>query len=161
MGCRGSLIPFFLEKARNVESLPITVARMTRFMITLSDAVSLVLESFDDLVGGETYVRKIPSMGILDVEKAVAPETDTHVVGIRPGEKLHEQMIGAEESSYTYEFDRFFKILPTVNTWDRSADLAVGGTRVAPGFTYASDTNPVWMSVDELRDWISGEMLEN
>ena len=99
-------------------------------------------------------------MGILDVAKAVAPEMDTHVVGIRPGEKLHEQMIGAEESSYTYEFDQYFKILPTVNTWDRGADLAVGGTQVSPGFTYASDTNPEWMSVDELRDWVSGEMLE-
>ena len=159
MGSRGSVIPFFLEKAKNGEPLPITDPSMTRFMITLTDAVSLVLEAFDDMMGGETYVRKIPSMGILDVAKAVAPGMATQVVGIRPGEKLHEQMIGPEESSFTYEFDRYFKILPVVNTWDRGADLAVGGTQVAPGFTYASDTNSEWMSTEDLRAWIQGAGL--
>lgn len=160
MGSRGSVIPFFIEKAGNGEPLPITDPSMTRFMITLPDAVSLVLEAFDDMHGGEIYVKKIPSMGILDIAKAVAPESETHVVGIRPGEKLHEQMIGSEESSNTYEFERYFKILPTVNAWDRSANLAVGGKKVEPGFTYASNTNPEWMSVEELRDWVSTEMLE-
>ena len=157
MGSRGSVIPFFLEKARNGESLPITDPSMTRFMITLTDAVSLVLEAFDDMVGGETYVRKIPSMGILDVAQAVAPKSKTHVVGIRPGEKLHEQMIGPEESGYTFDFANYFKILPVVNTWDRSADLAKGGEPVPKGFSYASDTNTQWMSVGELEEWIVDE----
>ena len=157
MGSRGSVIPFFLEKARNGESLPITDPSMTRFMITLTDAVSLVLEAFDDMVGGETYVRKIPSMGILDVAQAVAPKSKTHVVGIRPGEKLHEQMIGPEESGYTFDFANYFKILPVVNTWDRSADLSKGGEAVPKGFSYASDTNTQWMSVGELEEWIVDE----
>ena len=157
MGSRGSVIPFFLEKARNGESLPITDPSMTRFMITLTDAVSLVLEAFDDMVGGETYVRKIPSMGILDVAQAVAPKSKTHVVGIRPGEKLHEQMIGPEESEYTFDFANYFKILPVVNTWDRSADLSKGGEAVPKGFSYASDTNTQWMSVGELEEWIVDE----
>lgn len=160
MGSRGSVIPFFIEKAGNGEPLPITDSNMTRFMITLPDAVSLVLEAFEDMKGGEIYVRKIPSMGILDIARAVAPESQTQIVGIRPGEKLHEQMIGEEESSHTYEYERYFKILPAVNSWDTTVNLAEGGSRVAPGFTYASNTNSEWMSVEALRDWVSAEMLE-
>lgn len=157
MGSRGSVIPFFMEKAKHGDPLPITDPKMTRFMITLSDAVDLVLDAFDDMVGGETYVRKIPSMGILDVARAVAPKSRTFVVGIRPGEKLHEQMIGPEESEYTFDFGKFFKILPVVNTWDRAADLSKGGMTVPSGFSYASDTNSQWMTVQELQDWISSE----
>lgn len=157
MGSRGSVIPFFIEKASNGESLPVTDEKMTRFMITLSDAVSLVLEAFDDMTGGETYVRKIPSMGILDVAKAVAPQAEIRIVGVRPGEKLHEQMIGPEESHYTFDFGDYFKILPVVNTWDRAANPSQGGKSVPEGFSYSSDTNDQWMSVEELQGWIRSD----
>jgi len=157
MGSRGSVIPFFLEKAKKGEPLPITDPSMTRFMITLTDAVSLVVEAFEDMMGGETYVRKIPSMGILDVAQAVAPDSETQIVGIRPGEKLHEQMIGPEESDYTFDFGSYFKILPVVNTWDRAANLGEGGKPVPQGFSYSSNTNTQWMSVSELQEWIVNE----
>ena len=157
MGSRGSVIPFFLEKAKKGEPLPITDPSMTRFMITLTDAVSLVVEAFEDMMGGETYVRKIPSMGILDVAQAVAPDSETQIVGIRPGEKLHEQMIGPEESDYTFDFGSYFKILPVVNTWDRAANLGEGGKPVPQGFSYSSNTNTQWMSVNELQEWIVNE----
>jgi len=126
-------------------------------MITLTDAVSLVVEAFEDMMGGETYVRKIPSMGILDVAQAVAPDSETQIVGIRPGEKLHEQMIGPEESDYTFDFGSYFKILPVVNTWDRAATLGEGGEPVPQGFSYSSNTNTQWMSVNELQEWIVNE----
>ena len=159
MGSRGSVIPFFLERARNGDILPITDPTMTRFMITLSDAVSLVFQTFDEMVGGETYVRKIPSMNIMDLAHAVAPESEIRVVGIRPGEKLHEQMIGVEEASYTFEYDTFYKILPVVNTWDRAVDLVKNGKPVPPGFSYSSQNNSEWMPVEHLRDWMVGEGL--
>ena len=159
MGSRGSVIPFFLEKARAGDPLPITDERMTRFMITLEDAVGLVVEALTNMSGGETYVKKIPTMGILEVAEAVAPGLETQVVGIRPGEKLHEQMIGPEEAPLTYEYEGFYKILPVFNTWDRGADLVGDGKLVQPGFSYASDTNTVRMTVSELQAWLSQEGL--
>jgi len=160
MGSRGSVIPFFLERARAGGPLPITDTRMTRFMITLEDAVGLVLEALTNMSGGETYVKKIPTMGILEVAEAVAPGVDTQVVGIRPGEKLHEQMIGSEEAPLTYEYEDFYKILPVVNTWDRGADLVGEGKLVEPGFSYASDTNTARMTIPELQAWLKQEGLE-
>jgi len=153
MGSRGSVIPFFLETAASGE-LPITDPRMTRFMISLEQGVELVWHAFDDMVGGEIYVKKIPSMNICDIAKAVAPRCAQKVVGIRPGEKLHEQMIGVEDAPHTYEYPGHYKILPAIHSWDRDAGRIKDGQPVGDGFSYCSDTNKAWMSVSELQAWI-------
>ena len=154
MGSRGSVVPFFRDAAAKDAPLPITDERMTRFMITLEQGVQLVWEAFEDMEGGEIYVRKIPSMTITDIAEAVAPGKPTEVVGIRPGEKLHEQMIGEEDAPNTYEYGDFFKILPTINTWSPATDMVKGGTKVPNGFLYTSDANTEWMTAAELRDWM-------
>ncbi|MDN3399613.1 UDP-N-acetylglucosamine 4,6-dehydratase (inverting) [Psychrobacter sp. APC 3426] len=153
MGSRGSVIPFFLSIKEKGE-LPITDDRMTRFMITLQEGVELVWHAFEDMEGGEIYVKKIPSMNIMDVAKAVAPEAQTKIIGIRPGEKLHEQMIGAEDSYYTYEYAEHFKILPTINNWGNSPERVKDGKKVPEGFVYSSDNNTEWMPREELESWI-------
>lgn len=153
MGSRGSVIPFFLSiKDKGV--LPITDERMTRFMITLEQGVELVWHAFDDMEGGEIYVKKIPSMKVVDLARAVAPETKLDFVGIRPGEKVHEQMIGSEDSFHTYEYPEHFKILPSINNWSTSEERIKDGVRVQEGFSYTSDNNDSWMSVEELQQWI-------
>jgi UDP-N-acetylglucosamine 4,6-dehydratase len=153
MGSRGSVIPFFLS-IRKKRVLPITDKRMTRFMISLEQGVELVWHAFKDMVGGEIYVKKIPSMKITDLANAVAPECKQEVVGIRPGEKLHEQMIGLEDAYYTYEYTDYYKILPAINGWDACADRIKDGTRVSEGFSYTSDNNTDWMEPSVLREWI-------
>jgi UDP-N-acetylglucosamine 4,6-dehydratase (inverting) len=153
MGSRGSVIPYFLSIC-NRGSLPITDARMTRFMITLEQGVELVWHAFDDMQGGEIYVKKIPSMKVTDIAKAVAPEAAHEIVGIRPGEKLHEQMIGSEDALYTYEYPEHFKILPAIHNWSADPIRIKDGKKVADGFVYASDTNEHWMDVAVLRNWI-------
>jgi UDP-N-acetylglucosamine 4,6-dehydratase/5-epimerase len=154
MGSRGSVIPFF-ESIKESGTLPVTDDRMTRFMITLEQGVELVWHAFDDMQGGEIYVKKIPSMNIMDIAKAVAPEARTEIVGIRPGEKLHEQMIGVEDALYTYEYPEHFKILPAIHDWSNDPYRIKDGTRVPEGFIYASDNNKDWMDVDALKMWIS------
>ena len=153
MGSRGSVIPFFLS-IRERGKLPITDERMTRFMISLEQGVELVWHAFEDMVGGEIYVKKIPSMKVTDLARVVAPECKHKVVGIRPGEKLHEQMIGAEDSYYTFEYPEHFKILPTINDWSVSPERIKDGIKVPEGFVYASDNNTEWMSDTDLRTWI-------
>ena len=153
MGSRGSVIPFFMSvKEKGV--LPITDARMTRFMISLEEAVKLVWHTFEDMVGGEIYVKKIPSMKVSDLARVVAPEAEQQVIGIRAGEKLHEQMISTEDAPYTYEYPEHFKILPNINGWSTCALRIKDGTKVQDGFVYASDNNPEWMSDAQLQDWI-------
>ena len=115
IGSRGSVLPFFLSKV-NEDALPITDVSMTRFMITLESAVELVWSAFEDMYGGEIYVKKIPSMSIADIAKAVSPKAKFDIIGIRPGEKLHEQMIGFEDAPYTYEYGDHYKILTVGNT---------------------------------------------
>ena len=154
MGSRGSVIPFFLTQA-DKGVLPITDARMTRFMMALEEGVDLVWHAFDDMVGGEIYVKKIPSMKVTDVAQAIAPAAQHEIVGIRPGEKLHEQMIGSEDTPHTYEYEGHYKILPSINNWSQDAARINGGQLVHPGFTYSSDNNPEWMSIDTLTTWIS------
>lgn len=154
MGSRGSVIPFFLSKAAEGK-LQITDERMTRFMITLEQGVELVWHAFEDMVGGEIYVKKIPSMKVVDVARSVAPEAAHEIIGIRPGEKLHEQMIGLEDAPFTYEYDEHFKILPAIHGWSSDPARINGGRRVPEGFTYASDNNQEWMSIETLRTWIS------
>ena len=153
MGSRGSVIPFFMSiKDKGV--LPITDDRMTRFMISLEQGVELVWHAFEDMVGGEIYVKKIPSMKVTDLARVVAPEAKQEVVGIRPGEKLHEQMIGAEDAYFTYEYPEHYKILPQINNWDKDASRIKDGKKVSEGFVYASDNNAEWMDDAELQAWI-------
>jgi UDP-N-acetylglucosamine 4,6-dehydratase len=153
MGSRGSVIPFFLS-VRKKGILPITDERMTRFMISLEEGVELVWHAFEDMVGGEIYVKKIPSMKVTDLARVVAPECRHEVVGIRPGEKLHEQMIGAEDAYHTYEYPEHFKILPNINGWSQSPQRIKDGTKVPEGFVYSSDNNNEWMSDADLQAWI-------
>lgn len=153
MGSRGSVIPFFLSLAETGE-LPITDPRMTRFMITLQQGVELVWHAFEDMVGGEIYVKKIPSMKVVDIARAVAPEAKHKIIGIRPGEKLHEQMIGEEDVPYTYEYDDHYKILPAINNWHADPKRIKNGRKVPDDFVYRSDTNQDWMDRETLRAWI-------
>jgi UDP-N-acetylglucosamine 4,6-dehydratase (inverting) len=153
MGSRGSVIPFFLSLKSRGE-LPITDPRMTRFMISLEQGVELVWHAFEDMVGGEIYVKKIPSMSIMDIARVTAPEASYQVIGVRPGEKIHEQMVGLEDAPYTYEYPEHFKILPAINGWANSPSRIKDGVKVADDFSYSSDNNNSWMSSDELRGWI-------
>jgi UDP-N-acetylglucosamine 4,6-dehydratase/5-epimerase len=153
MGSRGSVIPFFLS-IRDKGVLPITDPRMTRFMISLEQGVELVWRAFEDMEGGEIYVKKIPSMRMTDLARVVAPEAKQEIVGIRPGEKLHEQMIGAEDSFTTFEYPGHYKILPSINNWGIDAKRIKDGKKVAEGFVYSSDTNDEWMSDADLQAWM-------
>ena len=153
MGSRGSVIPFFIS-LKNQKELPITDERMTRFMISLDEGVKLVWKSFEDMKGGEIYVKKIPSMKIIDIAKVVAPNVKHKIIGIRPGEKLHEQMIGEEDAASTYEYEDHYKILPTINGWGNDPLRIKDGKRVSPGFTYNSATNEEWMTRQELEVWL-------
>jgi UDP-N-acetylglucosamine 4,6-dehydratase/5-epimerase len=153
MGSRGSVIPFFMS-IKNSGVLPITDDRMTRFMISLEEGVELVWHAFDDMEGGEIYVKKIPSMKVIDLAAVVAPGARHQIVGIRPGEKLHEQMIGAEDSYFTYEYPEHFKILPAIHSWYLDPNRIKGGKKVSEGFSYTSDNNTEWMSPAALGAWI-------
>ena len=155
MGSRGSIIPFFLSLLdQGNTTLPITDKRMTRFMITLEQGVDLVWHAFEDLAGGEIYVRKTPSMKVTDLAHAILPSAKFDFVGIRPGEKLHEQMVGVEDAYLTYEYDKYFKILPAINNWGSSSKRIKDGKAVKGNFIYDSETNTDWMSVDELSVWV-------
>lgn len=154
MGSRGSVIPFFQSLA-STGTLPITDKRMTRFMITLEEGVDLVWQAIEDMVGGEIYVKKIPSMNITDIAKAIAPNAALDIVGVRPGEKLHEQMIGSEDAPYTYEYPGHYKILPAINQWSQDPLRINEGVLVAHDFTYCSDNNKEWMSTESLKEWVA------
>jgi FlaA1/EpsC-like NDP-sugar epimerase len=153
MGSRGSVIPFFMS-IKDSGVIPITDPRMTRFMISLEQGVKLVWHTFEDMEGGEIYVKKIPSMNVVDLAKVIAPEATQKIVGIRPGEKLHEQMISPEDAFYTYEYDEHFKILPVINNWSSDPFRIKDGKRVNEGFVYASDNNPDWMSSADFKEWL-------
>lgn len=153
MGSRGSVIPFFLSVA-DKGILPITDPRMSRFMITLEQGVELVWHAFEDMVGGEIYVKKIPSMKVTEVARAIAPDAKQQIVGIRPGEKLHEQMISAEDAYHTYEYAEHFKILPAIHNWSADPLRIKDGVKVPEDFVYESDSNSEWMSIDTLKQWV-------
>lgn len=154
MGSRGSVIPFFMS-LKDSGVLPITDERMTRFMISLEAGAELVWHAFEDMIGGEIYVKKIPSMKVVDLANVVAPQAKLEFVGIRPGEKLHEQMIGTEDAIYTYEYAQHFKILPAINNWYVSKERIKNGEPVGEGFSYTSDNNPEWMTNAQLNSWIN------
>lgn len=153
MGSRGSVIPFFLS-IKDSGTIPITDERMTRFMISLESGVELVWHAFEDMKGGEVYVKKIPSMKVTDLARALAPDAKLDFTGIRPGEKLHEQMVGPEDAYYTFEYPEHFKILPAINDWYTDPERIKNGIKVAEGFQYASDNNLEWMTEKELLDWV-------
>jgi len=148
MGSRGSVIPLFRELAAAGQPLPITDLRMTRFWITLDQAVQFVIESFDQMNGGELFVPRIPSMRITDLVEAVAPGSQTYEIGIRPGEKLHEEMISADDSYRTLQQAERYVVNPTVREYWFTEP---SGQPVPAGFSYRSDTNDLWLGVDELR----------
>jgi UDP-N-acetylglucosamine 4,6-dehydratase/5-epimerase len=153
MGSRGSVIPFFMSIAKG-GVLPITDNRMTRFMISLEEGVELVWSTFSDMKGGEIYVKKIPSMKVTDIALAVDNKARQEEVGIRPGEKLHEQMISPEDALYTYEYLEYFKILPSINDWSSDPERIGMGKKVDSEFMYCSDNNTEWMKISELQEWI-------
>jgi len=152
MGSRGSVVPFFRRLNAEGKSLPITDKRMTRFWITLDAAVQFVVDSFDVMQGGELFVPRIPSMRILDLVEAVAPEAPTHEMGMRPGEKLHEEMIAADDSRRTLRFPDRYVVQPVVASWGYKTPP--GGELVQDGFNYRSDNNDLWLEVDEMRTLI-------
>ncbi len=154
LGSRGSVIPFFMQK-RKAGILPITDVRMTRFNISLDEGVELVLYALKHMWGGELFVPKIPSYRIADVAEAIGPKCKRVIVGIRPGEKLHEEMITETDGLNTIEFQRHFVILPSAQLWDAEEYCkAFNGRRREYGFKYSSDTNTEWLNVDQLRELI-------
>ena len=127
---------------------------MTRFMISLEDGVKMVWHAFEDMLGGEIYVKKIPSMKVTDIAKVIAPKSKFKIIGIRPGEKLHEQMIGSDDSNTTYEYSSYFKILPQINQWEKDTSRIKKGIKVPEGFVYCSENNNDWMTQSILQKWI-------
>ena len=156
MGSRGSVIPLFWSLRHN-EELPITDENMTRFMISLDMGVDLVLHALKDSVGGEIYVRKIPSMRVVDLAKTIAPRARLKIVGIRPGEKMHEQMISPEDAEHTYEYGNHYKILPNLHDWHLDPKRIGNGRKCPTGFCYSSDKNQEWMTTATLKEWLADE----
>jgi UDP-N-acetylglucosamine 4,6-dehydratase len=160
VGSRGSVIPFFLKMRKN-GVLPVTDPRMTRFWITLEQGVNFVLACLERMSGGEIFVPKIPSMKIMDLARAIAPECETKIVGIRPGEKLHEVMVPEDDAYHTLEYEDYYVIFPTFHDWDAEQYIRKkGGTPCPDGFRYGSDTNTQWLSVKELREMIAQTEIE-
>ena len=157
MGSRGSVIPYF-NQIKSKGKIPITDERMTRFMISLEQGVELVWHAFEDMIGGEIYVKKIPSMKVTDLASVIAPDAKQEIIGIRPGEKLHEQMIGEEDSDYTYEYSSYYKILPAINNWSNDSNRIKNGKKVEKDFIYDSGSNEDWMSSDDLKNWIDNNI---
>ena len=151
VGSRGSVVPYFKQLASTGE-LPITDERMTRFWITLEQGVQFVMDSLERMHGGELFVPKIPSMHVVDLARAMAPEATLKMVGIRPGEKLHEEMISAPDSRRTVDMGSYYVIQPEMEWWP---EQHLDGDPVPDGFSYASDTNSEWLTVDELRDMVA------
>jgi UDP-N-acetylglucosamine 4,6-dehydratase/5-epimerase len=153
MGSRGSVIPFF-QSIKKLKKIPITDQRMTRFMISLEQGIELVWHAFDDMIGGEIYVKKIPSMKVTDIASTIAPDAKYKIIGVRPGEKLHEMMINKEDANFTYEYKHYYKILPQIYNWSKDSKRIKIGKKVPEDFFYRSDTNNEWMTKQNLKKWI-------
>ncbi|MEM7785561.1 MAG: UDP-N-acetylglucosamine 4,6-dehydratase (inverting) [Planctomycetota bacterium] len=153
----GSVVPFF-QKMAATGRLPITDPRMTRFIITLQEGVNLVMKAFEKMEGGEIFVPKIPSATILDIAQAIGPNCETEIIGIRPGEKLHECMIPVDESRHTIEFDDHFIIQPTFRSWaSTEPSYTHHGIPCSDGFEYSSNSNSVWLTVDQIEMMLQQE----
>ncbi|MBN2655394.1 MAG: UDP-N-acetylglucosamine 4,6-dehydratase (inverting) [Nitrospirae bacterium] len=150
VGSRGSVVPYF-KMLKSTGVIPITDPKMTRFWITLKEGVEFVLKCFDLSVGGEFFVPKIPSMNIMDLAVAIAPDCEHKIIGIRPGEKIHEVMITEDDARHTLEFDGYFIVEPEFKWWSAARHVSNGGKAVSEGFRYASNTNDQWISVEDLR----------
>ncbi|WGT40569.1 UDP-N-acetylglucosamine 4,6-dehydratase (inverting) [Lysinibacillus sp. 1 U-2021] len=153
VGSRGSVVPFF-KKVKETGRVPVTDERMTRFWITLDQGVQFVLDNLKRMHGGEIFVPKIPSMKVMDLARAIAPECEIEIMGIRPGEKLHEAMIMEDDARHTVEFDDYYIIQPEFSWW--SKNYAEGGKALPDGFAYTSDNNNDWLTVEELRKLAEG-----
>ena len=161
VGSRGSVIPFFLD-AKKTGVIPITDKRMTRFWITLPQAIDFVLRSLTMMEGGEIFVPKIPSMNIMDLAKAVAPDCKTKIVGIRPGEKLHEVMVTEDDARDTLDYPDRYVILPAAHGWAENIRKKTTSVKRCPdSFRYSSDGNKDWLTVDQLRTMLQGLTLED
>jgi len=155
MGSNGSVIPFFIKRKNNGESLPITDSNMTRFNISLQGGVDMVMHALENAWGGELFVPKLPSYKILDVAEAIGPGLEKPVVGIRPGEKIHEEMITPSDSFYTYDLGTYYAILPSSPNWNLEEFIKTfKAEKVPPGFSYNSGENTKWETVDTLRTLI-------
>ncbi|MBQ0140957.1 MAG: UDP-N-acetylglucosamine 4,6-dehydratase (inverting) [Kurthia sp.] len=151
VGSRGSVVPFF-KKMRETGTLPVTDERMTRFWITLEHGVQFVIDNLSRMHGGELFVPKIPSMNVVDLAKAIGPDCEIKIVGIRPGEKLHEAMITEDDARHTIEFDDYYVIQPEFNWW--SEENRKGSKPLAEDFHYISNENTQWLTVEELRNLV-------
>lgn len=151
VGSRGSVVPFF-KKIKETGTLPITDERMTRFWITLDQGVRFVIDNLERMHGGEIFIPKIPSMKVTDLARAIAPECEIEIVGIRPGEKLHEAMITEDDARHTIEYDKYFVIQPEFPWWSRK--YAEGGRPLAENFHYVSNTNDDWLSIEQLKELV-------
>lgn len=147
VGSRGSVVPFF-KKIKETGVIPITDERMTRFWITLDQGVQFVVDNLERMHGGEIFVPKIPSMNIMDLAKAIAPNCETKIIGIRPGEKLHEAMIMEDDARHTLEYDTYYVIQPEFSFWAKK--FAEGGKVLPVGFEYTSDKNSEWLTIEDL-----------
>ena len=157
MGSRGSVIPFFLQLSKNnpYRKFPITDIRMTRFMISLDEAIDLVILALEKMIGGEIFIKKIPSMKVIEIAQAIDPDREIEIVGIRPGEKLHEEMIVPDDARNTIDCGDYYVITPDHPFWDRDSEMQNSNQLVEPNFHYRSDINPSWMSVPDLQAWLS------
>ena len=153
IGSRGSLLPFFLEKKKE-KYFPVTHPEMTRFLITLEQGINLVFFAFNDMIGGELYVSKIPSVNINDIPEIIKKNAKIKYIGIRPGEKLHEKMISEDDSLFTYEYKDYFKILPSFLSENERKKYIKKGKNVKIGFSYSSDNNKDWISKEKLINYI-------
>jgi len=161
MGSNGSVIPFFMKK-RETGILPITDLNMTRFNISLSGGVEMVLHAMNHAWGGELYVPKIPSYKITDIAKAISPNCELKVVGIRPGEKIHEEMITPSDSFNTYDLGKYYVILPSQPIWNLNEFIKINNAKlVEPGFSYNSGENTEWETVETLRNLIKEHLYSN
>jgi UDP-N-acetylglucosamine 4,6-dehydratase (inverting) len=161
-GSRGSVIPFFRKLlSQGEQRLPITDFRMTRFWIDLKGGVELVIKALLESRGGETYISKIPSFKIIDLAEAMAPGCELREVGVREGEKMHEVMVGVEDSLATYEFDKHYLVCPQLEWWSDDGRIAADGRKVGYGFEYNSGTNTEWLNVGQLRELVRRVEEEN
>ena len=159
-GSRGSVIPFFHNIIKNGgDKLPITDYRMTRFWISLQQGVELVIKALEEATGGETFISKIPSFRITDLAQAMMPGCEMPEVGIREGEKLHEIMVTVEDAPHTYEYEKHFVVYPQVK-WNNKQKMKEGGKKVPEGFSYSSDNNTEWLSIEEIRELLQTVDLE-
>jgi FlaA1/EpsC-like NDP-sugar epimerase len=153
MGSRGSVIPFFLKLNKN-EKFPITNLQMTRFMISLEESIKIVFFAMENSIGGEIFIKKSPSIKIADLAKYINPIAVLKVVGERAGEKIHEQMIGPDESKFAYEFKDYYIIIPSIMEKKNFSKIIRLGKKVKEGFTYSSDSNNSWLSHKEFMKWL-------